>query len=169
MERYPLRLEPVFLEKIWGGTSLAGIFPDKGVPAGRPIGESWELTAHGNEIHSVALDPSGQIAITGNAKGVVHVGPVSGATPHLLLGHDGIVWALRVTPDGRWVVSAGNDGTVRLWPMPRDRPFHTLPHDEFLERLRALTNLRVVRDSGSTTRYDLEMAAFPGWDRAPSW
>jgi serine/threonine protein kinase/WD40 repeat protein len=132
-------------------------------------GESRELTAHGNGIQYVALDPSGEVAVTGSEEGVVRVGPVSGAAPHLLLGHEGTVWALRVTSDGRWVVSAGKDGTVRVWPMPTGRPFHTLPYEEFLERLRALTNLRVVGTPGSTTGYSVEMAAFPGWEQPPTW
>jgi serine/threonine protein kinase/WD40 repeat protein len=132
-------------------------------------GASWELAAHGRGIRSVTLDPSGEIAVTGNEDGVVSVGPVSDADPHLLIGHEGIVWALRVTPDGRWVVSAGKDGTVRLWPMPQGHPLHALPYEEFLERLRALTNLRVVDDPRSRTGYRLEMAAFPGWEQAPTW
>ena len=45
MDIYPLKFEPVFLEKIWGGFNLNTLFPDKCVPSDVNTGEIWELTA----------------------------------------------------------------------------------------------------------------------------
>lgn len=45
----PLVFEPLFKPKPWGGRRLATLF-DKPLPAGQPIGESWELVSlPGNE------------------------------------------------------------------------------------------------------------------------
>ncbi len=43
---YPLKFEPIYKEKIWGGRNIAKRF-DKSIPAGN-IGESWEIAAHQN-------------------------------------------------------------------------------------------------------------------------
>ncbi|MDR2693781.1 MAG: class I mannose-6-phosphate isomerase [Chitinispirillales bacterium] len=43
----PLRFEPIFKEKIWGGAALREKL-NKGAPAGRPIGESWEVSGWGD-------------------------------------------------------------------------------------------------------------------------
>src|SRR5436853_6494941 len=38
----PLGFEPIFQERIWGGRKLAELF-EKNLPAGKRIGESWEI------------------------------------------------------------------------------------------------------------------------------
>ncbi|HEX4638253.1 MAG TPA: type I phosphomannose isomerase catalytic subunit [Chthoniobacterales bacterium] len=38
----PLTFEPIFMERIWGGRKLAELF-GKNLPAGKRIGESWEI------------------------------------------------------------------------------------------------------------------------------
>lgn len=42
MDTYPLKSEPAFKERIWGGRKLEEIFGKK-LPPGRKIGESWEI------------------------------------------------------------------------------------------------------------------------------
>ena len=42
MEFYPLKLNPIFKSRIWGGERLAKVF-GKDLPTGEKIGESWEL------------------------------------------------------------------------------------------------------------------------------
>ena len=48
-------------------------------------------------------------------------------------------------------------------------PLHTLPHDEFIAKLKTLTNLRVVRDEGSSTGWKVSHDPFPGWKTVPRW
>ncbi len=127
-----------------------------------------ELVSHGKGVSGVAFHPDGVTAVTASWDGTIRVGPLTGEEPHLLLGHEGMVWDVAVSPDGRWIASAGADTTVRLWPMPDGVPLHTLPYEEFLDRLRALTNLRVVEDE-SGTGYDLDVSEFPGWETVPTW
>ena len=43
MKPYPLKFKPIFKERIWGGQALRTVF-GKDLPAGKKIGESWELT-----------------------------------------------------------------------------------------------------------------------------
>ncbi|MEO8053860.1 MAG: protein kinase [Acidobacteriota bacterium] len=130
-----------------------------------------EITSHGNRIVSFALDGAGTILVTGSFDGVVRVGPLAGAEPHLLFGHTGPVTSVAVSPDGRSIASGSDDGTIRLWPMPElsRPPMHTLPHDELLAKLKSLTNLRAVRDPASDTGWKIEIGPFPGWKDVPTW
>ena len=116
------------------------------------------------------LSPSGRVVVTGDADGVVRVGPTTGEEPHLLFGHKGRVTAIAVSPDERWIASASDD-SISIWPMPdvTKPPLHTLPHAELLAKLDALTNLRVVRDSSSATGWKLDVGPFPGWKDVPTW
>ncbi len=42
MDLYPLKFQPIYKEKIWGGRNLERLF-DRTLPSGEEIGESWEL------------------------------------------------------------------------------------------------------------------------------
>lgn len=42
MDIYPYRFQPIYVEKIWGGRGLERLF-GRTLPAGKKIGESWEL------------------------------------------------------------------------------------------------------------------------------
>jgi len=42
MKAYPLKFEPIYKRRIWGGQRLRDVF-GKELPAGEKIGESWEL------------------------------------------------------------------------------------------------------------------------------
>jgi mannose-6-phosphate isomerase len=52
---YPLRFEPVYQERIWGGTGLRDEF-GRALP-GDKIGESWEITCRDNGDSRVAAGP----------------------------------------------------------------------------------------------------------------
>ena len=130
---------------------------------------SRRITTHGQRLQGAAFDSTGRIIVTGDADGVVRVGPVEGGEPHLLLGHTGPVGAVAASPDGRRVASVSDH--VRLWPMPdvTKPPLHTLSHAELMAKLDALTNLRVVRDAASSTGWKLDVGPFPGWKDVPTW
>jgi len=42
MQIYPLKFEPIYKQRIWGGRKLTDVF-DRDLPADQKIGESWEL------------------------------------------------------------------------------------------------------------------------------
>jgi len=52
-QAYPIKFEPLYKEKIWGGTRLAEVLGKK-LPAGKKIGESWELAQHPHGTSVVA-------------------------------------------------------------------------------------------------------------------
>ena len=56
MNLYPLTFEPIFQERIWGGRRLSELY-GKALPAGVPIGESWELADLPNGQSVVANGP----------------------------------------------------------------------------------------------------------------
>jgi DNA-binding winged helix-turn-helix (wHTH) protein/WD40 repeat protein len=134
-------------------------------------GTTEALPSFGDCVRVVALDPTGTVAVTGDADGVVRVGRVAGGEPHLLAGHDGAIESVAVSPDLRWIASVGSDTTLRLWPMPdlEKPPLHTLPHDQLIAKLHSLTNLRAVRNDESSTGWKIEIGAFPGWETVPTW
>jgi len=134
-------------------------------------GASTELASHGRQVHSLALDPTGTIAVTGSFDGVVRVGLSSGEPPHELVSGSGWVSGVAVSPDGRWIASGHFDGSVRIWPMPdlNKPPLHTLPHDALLTELGSLTNLRAVPDPDSPGDYVVQATEpFPGWEHLPA-
>ena len=135
----------------------------------RPLTDFGECGTWNHD--AVALDASGTVAATGSLDGIVRVGRLSGAEPHLLVGHRGSIDRIAISPDLRWVATTGEDNTMRLWPMPdlSKPPLHTLPHDALLAKLRSLTNFRAVRDSSSSTGWKVEVGPFPGWKAVPTW
>jgi WD40 repeat protein len=134
-------------------------------------GDVTPLKSHGDSAYPAALNPPGTIVATGGVDGIIRVGPTTDEEPHLLLGHEGVIFALAFDPQERWIASGGKDGTVRLWPMPdlSKPPLHTLPREELIAKLKTLTNLRVVRDEESATGWKLTHDRFPGWETVPSW
>jgi len=82
---YPFKFEPIYLEKIWGGRNLERLF-GRNLPAGRQIGESWEL------------------ADLKEGAGVVTNGPLCGTTLTEMtrrLGDD-LLGGAAAMPDGRF-------------------------------------------------------------------
>ncbi|MEL6795806.1 MAG: type I phosphomannose isomerase catalytic subunit [Planctomycetota bacterium] len=67
-EPYPLLLEPILLEKVWGGRRLERF--GKALPAGVMIGESWELA----DLAATSLSGAGG----GAQRSIVANGPLAG-------------------------------------------------------------------------------------------
>ena len=53
---YPLVFEPRFKERVWGGRELEGRFQKK-LPAGKSIGESWEISDRPGDVSVIASGP----------------------------------------------------------------------------------------------------------------
>lgn len=56
MDWYPLRFHPIYKERVWGGRGLEERFGRR-LPAGVPIGESWEITDRPEGVSVVANGP----------------------------------------------------------------------------------------------------------------
>ena len=52
MKFYPLTFEPIFKERIWGGTKLK-VYLNKSFKSNK-IGESWELSTVANDVSVVS-------------------------------------------------------------------------------------------------------------------
>ncbi|MDP8261967.1 MAG: hypothetical protein P9M13_01525 [Candidatus Ancaeobacter aquaticus] len=50
---YPIEFEPIFKEKVWGGQNLKKLY-SRNLPEAKKIGESWEISALGNDVSKVA-------------------------------------------------------------------------------------------------------------------
>jgi WD40 repeat protein len=170
-------LIPWFAASADGGRLLLVEVDERDAAWGRALlleletGTRTPLTTHGDRVTGVALDADGTIAVTADNEGIVRVGRSDGEEPHLLLGHEELVYALAIDPEGRWVASGGADATIRIWPMPDlDRaPLHTLPRSELLAKLSTLTNLRVLPDESSDSGWRLAVGLFRGWEEVPEW
>lgn len=53
---YPFIFQPVLKENVWGGHLLEQVYGKK-APAGKPIGESWEITDRSEGVSTIANGP----------------------------------------------------------------------------------------------------------------
>ena len=53
---YPFLFRPIFKERIWGGRELERLY-QKPLPAGVPIGESWEISDRPGDVSVIANGP----------------------------------------------------------------------------------------------------------------
>lgn len=53
---YPLKFQPIFKERIWGGRNLERLY-GKALPPGVPIGESWEISDRPDDVSVIANGP----------------------------------------------------------------------------------------------------------------
>jgi mannose-6-phosphate isomerase len=53
---YPLTFHPFFKERVWGGREMERLYQKK-LPAGRPIGESWEISDRPGDVSVIANGP----------------------------------------------------------------------------------------------------------------
>jgi WD40 repeat protein len=130
--------------------------------------EPTPVPSHPNAC-AVAVDPTATLLATASCDGVVRIGPISGADPHVFPGQERVE-SLAFSPDSRWIASASEDRTM-LWPVPdvTRTPPHRRRYEELLRALRSWTNLRVVADVKSPNGWKLEVGPFPGWAKVPEW
>jgi mannose-6-phosphate isomerase len=53
---YPLVFEPIFKDRVWGGRELERLYA-KPIPAGKPVGESWEISDRPGDVSVIANGP----------------------------------------------------------------------------------------------------------------
>jgi mannose-6-phosphate isomerase len=53
---YPFTFQPIFKDRIWGGRELERLY-GKALPAGRPIGEAWEITDRDGDTSTITNGP----------------------------------------------------------------------------------------------------------------
>jgi mannose-6-phosphate isomerase len=53
---YPFVFQPIFKERIWGGRELERLYGKK-IPAGQPVGESWEISDRPGDASIIARGP----------------------------------------------------------------------------------------------------------------
>jgi mannose-6-phosphate isomerase len=53
---YPLVFQPIFKDRIWGGRELERLYAKK-IPAGQPVGESWEISDRPGDASVIANGP----------------------------------------------------------------------------------------------------------------
>ena len=111
---YPLKFEPIYKEKVWGGQALPKLgraLPDD---AKEPIGESWEL---------VDLNESSASGGGGQERSVITNGPLAGKTLHEVIEQYGptLMGRLRLTAEKSFpllvkFLDAGQNLSVQVHP-----------------------------------------------------
>lgn len=125
MKPYPLVLEPIFKEKVWGGRRLASL--GKIIPEGKMIGESWELA----DLDSTSADGGGgeeahsRIA-SGEMRGLSIRDAILAQGPNLM-------GSLRCTPSGGFpllvkYLDATENLSVQVHPSPAYAASHSGAH-----------------------------------------
>ena len=56
MDLYPFIFQPIFKERVWGGRELERLYA-KTLPAGKPIGEAWEISDRPGDASVIANGP----------------------------------------------------------------------------------------------------------------
>ena len=105
----PLPLEPLFVERVWGGSGLAAHF-GKDLPPGRPIGESWEAADVGEHVSPIASGPRAGCSLR-----------------DLIEEHGAALAGAALLPEGRLpllfkLIDAREDLSVQLHPRDEEIP-----------------------------------------------
>lgn len=123
--RAPLLLEPILLEKVWGGRRLERL--GKKLPPGSPIGESWELA----DLPATSASGAGGAA----ARSIISSGPLKGTTLHdaMLAAGDDILAPIARTPAGDFpllikFLDAAENLSVQVHPSPEYAAAHPNAH-----------------------------------------
>lgn len=96
------------------------------------VGEAWppsrrfsrwraHVRRHRNWVTSVTFDPTGRMLASGDANGVVLIGPPDGPVRELAAATADQVWALGHL-EGTQLVAAGRDGVCRRWDYGEETP-----------------------------------------------
>jgi mannose-6-phosphate isomerase len=56
MKLYPICFEPIFMERVWGGSRMAELY-GKALPPGKSIGESWEISDRPEGVSRIRNGP----------------------------------------------------------------------------------------------------------------
>src|SRR6478609_7580448 len=96
MPLYPLKFKPRFVEKIWGGRKIETVL-GKSLPAGKSIGESWEI---------YDFPPGVVEGDSGWVSAEVANGPLAGTTLHQLVGEFGeeLLGSVALTASGQFPI-----------------------------------------------------------------
>lgn len=125
---YPLRFEPIYKEKVWGGRTLQQKLGRK-LPGDSqtPIGESWELADLGQS------SPSGGGG--GQERSIIGNGPLAGTTLHEAIRRygQGLLGRLGLTPTGDFpllvkFLDARENLSVQVHPSPAYTQRHPDAH-----------------------------------------
>jgi mannose-6-phosphate isomerase len=125
MSLYPLLFKPKFVEKIWGGRKIETVL-GKPLPAGKQIGESWELY----DFPPGVVDGS-----TGWTSAEIANGPLAGRSLHSLVTEFGteLLGKVPLAPQGQFPIlikylDAREDLSVQVHPDQRYADSHDDAH-----------------------------------------
>ncbi len=115
MELRPFKLDPVLVERPWGGRRLAGY--GKTLAEGVWIGESWEVADLPDEVAPAVADPRSRVA----------AGPHAGAAlSDLIASSDDLLGPVQPTADGRFPL------LVKLLDAREDLSVQVHPHADYV-------------------------------------
>ncbi|NMB90349.1 MAG: WD40 repeat domain-containing protein [Chloroflexi bacterium] len=100
-------------------------------------GQAWSARQN-NFVHSIALSPDGQVAVTAAFEGrrLSVIDMRTGRRMYDLEGHQGQVKSVAISPDGITLASGAWDDTVRLWHLPTGSPRMALNgHSDYVQRV----------------------------------
>jgi mannose-6-phosphate isomerase len=121
MPMYPLKFHPSYKEKVWGGRSLESL--GRNLPAGKLIGESWELA----DLARTSASGGGGAA----ERSVIANGPLAGRTLHDVMDETGaeLLGRLPLSAEGGFpllvkYLDAQQNLSVQVHPSPEYAAAH---------------------------------------------
>lgn len=85
------------------------------------------LTGSKDSIYSLAMNPSGNVIVSGSTENILRVwDPRTCNRITKLKGHSENIKALVVSPDGQQILSGSSDGTIKLWNLSMQRCVQTI-------------------------------------------
>ncbi|KAI0067430.1 WD40 repeat-like protein [Artomyces pyxidatus] len=80
-------------------------------------------------IYALAVDPQGQIVVSGGPERVIRMwDPRAGKRIGKLVGHTDNIRSILVSDDSKYLLTASADASVKLWSLSSQRCLHTFTH-----------------------------------------